>query len=63
MEDGDVAVAATPGRRTAHVAAQVVVDGQREEVRLVALRAQQIPDAPGAVADRVALVRGRHPLV
>ena len=37
--------------------------GQREQVGGVALGPQQIADAPGAVADGVAPVGGRHPLV
>ena len=45
------------------VVAQVVVDGQREQVGGVALGPQQIADAAGAVADGVAPVGGRHPLV
>ena len=46
-----------------HVVPQIVVDGQRVELGLVAHVAQQIAHAPRAVADRVALVRRRHPLV
>ena len=63
VEDGQVAV---PRRRIGErpdVAAQVVVDGQGEQVRVVAHRAQQPAHAPGGVADGVAAMRRRHPLV
>ena len=46
-----------------HVAAQVVVDRQREDVGVVAPAAEQVAHAPRAVADRVAAMRRRHPLV
>ena len=46
-----------------HVLPEVVVDREGVEMRLVAHRPQEVADAPRAVADRVALVRRRHPLV
>ena len=63
VEDRQVAA---PRRRIGerpHVAAQLVVDGQGVDLGGVAHRPQQIAHPPGAVADRVSLVRGRHPLV
>ena len=63
MEDRDVAAAGRVVGERPDVVAQVVVDGQREQVGGMALGPQQIADAAGAVADGVAPVGGRHPLV
>ena len=63
MEDRDVAGARARVGERPHLVAEVVVDRQREEIRVVALRAEEIPYVPGAVADGVAPVRRRHPLI
>ena len=42
---------------------EVVVDREREHVRLVSHPPQQVADAPSRVANRIAAMRGRHPLI
>ena len=63
MKDRDVAALRRRIGERPDVVAQIVVDRQRENVRLVAHRAEEVAHAAGAVADGVALVGGRHPLV
>ena len=63
MEDRDVAPACGRIGERPDVAAQVVVDRQRVQVRLVPSGTQHVAHAPGAVADRIPLVRRRYPLV
>ena len=63
VQHRDVAAARRRVRERPHVAAEVVVDGEREDVRRVALAAQQVAHAARAVADRVSPVRRRQPLV
>ena len=46
-----------------HVLLEILVDGQRVQIGLVAHAAEQIAHVPGAVANGVALVRRRHPLI
>ena len=55
-----------PGRRVGerpHVARQVVIDGQGKQIAFMTHRAQEAANAAGAVADGVAAMRGRHPLI
>ena len=63
VEDRDVAAPRRVVAERTDVLAQVVVDRQREEVGLVPGGAQQVADPARAVADGVAAVRRRHPLV
>ena len=63
VEDRDVAASRRRIGERAHVALQIVVDGQRVQLGGVAHAAEQAAHPPRAVADRVALVRRRHPLV
>ena len=63
VEDRDVAPRRLVVGERQHVAAQVVVDGQREDVRVVPHPAQHPAHGPRAVADRVAAMRRRNPLV
>ena len=46
-----------------HVAFQIIVDRERVELRGVAERAEHVSHSPCAVADRVAAMRRRHPLI
>ena len=63
MEDGDVAAPRLGIRERPDVAAQLVVDREREQIRRVPGRAEHAAHAPRAVADGVPLVRRRDPLV
>ena len=63
VKDRDVAASGGGVAERPDVAEEVVVDRQRVELRLVAQSPQQIAQPPRAVADRVAPVRGRNPLV
>ena len=63
MEDRDVASRRRRVGERQHVAAQVVVDRQREDLRVVPHAAQHLAHGPRAVADRVAAMRRRNPLV
>ncbi len=63
MEDRDVAAPAAGsanGRTSCRRSSSIVIAKSSDSMPL---GAQQVADAPGAVADRIALVRGRHPLV
>ena len=63
MKDREIAAPCRAVAERTHLLPEVVVDRQREQVGVVALAAQQIADAPGAVADGVAAMSRRHPLV
>ena len=63
MEDREIAPSCPAVAERADVPREVFVDRQREQVGVVAHAAQQIADAPGAVADGVAAMSRRHPLV
>ena len=63
VEDRDVAAPRRVVAERTDVLAQVVVYRQRVEVGLVPGGAQQVADPASAVADGVAAVRRRHPLV
>ena len=63
MKDRDVAALRGGIGERPDLVAKLVVDREREDLRLVAHRAEQIAHAAGAVANRVARVGGRHPLV
>ena len=63
MEDRDIAPAGVRlGPRT-HVPPQVVVHRHREQIGLMPATPQQVANPPRAVADRIAAMRGRHPLI
>ena len=63
MKDRDVAVArGTVGER-ADILAELFVHRQREDVGLVSEVAEQIADPASTVADGIALVRRRYPLI
>ena len=63
VKDRDVASARRGIADRPHVASQVFVDRGRKEVGLVPQLAQERPHLPGAVANGIAPVRGRYPLV
>ena len=63
VKDRDVPAACIGIGEGPHIAAQVVVDRQREEVGCMPGGPQHVPHPPRAVADRVSLVRCRDPLV
>jgi hypothetical protein len=63
VEDGQVAVVRAGLAEPPDVAGKPLVDRQRVDVGEVTHSADQVPDAARAVADGVALVRRRHPLV
>ena len=63
MKDGDVAARGLGVRKRPDVAAQVVVDGQREEIGRVTLAAQHAAHPARAVADGVPAMGRGHPLV
>ena len=64
MEDRDVAAPRASGSENGRTSPRRSSSmRQREEVRLVSGRAQHVAHAPRAVADGVAAVRRRHPLV
>ena len=63
MKDGDVAGARTGICERPHILAQVIIHRQRVEIRLVPFLAEERAHAAGAVADGIAPVGGRHPLV
>jgi hypothetical protein len=63
MEDRQVTPRAFGIGERPDVVAQVVVHGEREDVGPMAHAPQEIADLPGAVPDRISLVRGGHPLV
>src|SRR5436190_1468898 len=56
------AISAAIGERP-HVVAELLVDRQRIELRLMAHRPEQCAHPACAIADGVSLVRRRHPLV
>jgi hypothetical protein len=63
MEDGDVS---PPRRRILErprLATHVFIDGERKQVGFVSHRLQQPPHAPRTVADRIAAMSRRNPLV
>ena len=63
VEDRDVAGCRGGVAERPDIVPQVVVHGEGVELGLVTHGPQQIADAARAVADRIALVRRRHPLV
>jgi hypothetical protein len=63
VEDGQVAAAGRRVGERQHVVHQVVVDRQGEQIRLVPHGPQQAAHTSRRVADGVALVGRRHPLV
>jgi hypothetical protein len=63
MKDGDVAARGCGVGERPHVVAQVVVDAESVDVGVVAHASEQVADVPRAVADRIAPMRRRHPLV
>ncbi len=63
MKDRDVPARRAGVRERDRLAAHVLVNRQREDVGLVAEPAQQIADGARAVADRIAAMCRRHPLV
>ena len=63
MEDRDVAPPRGRIRERPDILAQVVVDREREEIRLMSAAPQHVAHDTRAVADRIAAVRRRDPLV
>ena len=63
MEDGQVAVSRPPIVEGQYVVFELLVDGQRVDVRLMPHLAQEIAHVSGAVADGIPLVRRRNPLI
>ena len=63
MEDRHLALARRRIGERPDVIRQVVVDGERKQLALMTHGAQKRADAAGAVADGIAAVRRRHPLV
>jgi hypothetical protein len=63
VKDGDIPL---PRRRIGErprLGGHVLVDRQREQVRLMTHASQQVPDPAGRIANRIAAVRRRHPLI
>ena len=63
MEDGDVSTTCGRIGERPDVLAQVVVDREGEEVRLMPAAPEHVAHDTRAVANRVAAVGRRHPLV
>ena len=63
MKDREIAAPRRSVVKRPDFVPKIVVDGQREQVGVVTTAAQQIADPPGAVADGVAAMGRRHPLV
>ena len=63
MEDGDVSQPCGRIRERSDILAQVVVDREGEEIRLMSAASEHVAHDTRTVSDRIASVRRRDPLV